>query len=53
MQELGQWTRNLALRCQELLGEVGEENIYSTYRQGERLARAFCQSQVEARCVVP
>lgn len=49
MTELGSWTRNLILRCQEVVGEVGEEAVYAAYRRQERLAPAFCHAAFEAR----
>ncbi len=49
MQEKGLWTRNLVIRCQEIVGEVGEEVVYAVFQRGERLAPAFCRKKVETR----
>ena len=46
-----QWSSELQKRCAEIVGEVGEDDIYEKYQQGHRLAVAFCNANVTARLV--
>ena len=45
------WSSELQKRCAEIIGEVGEDEVYQKYRQGHRLAVEFCNARVAARLV--
>lgn len=46
---VSQWRKILARRCAEIVGEMGEMELFGRHQDGWRLAVAACNVDVESR----